>query len=174
MGKQEKMEQVKELSTLLKSSKGIYFTDYRGLNVRNITDLRKRLRETNTIYKVTKNSILRRALKEAKFSEELINLIEGPTAIAITEDDPIKPIKVITDFKKEFKLPVIKGGFAEGRFITSEEVGIIAKIPLREELLGKVAGVLNSPITGFVWTLKGIFNNLVYTLNALINKKEEQ
>ena len=173
MGKEEKAELVNNLSTLLKSSKGIYLTDYRGLNVEDITELRKRLKEANTIYRVTKNSILKRALEQIEIPE-ISHLVEGPTAIAITPDEPIQPIKILTSFRKEHKLPIIKGGVAEGKFISEEEIETIAKIPSRQELLSMIVGNLNAPITGLVWTLKGMLAQLIYTLNSLINKKEEK
>ncbi len=173
MGKQEKAALVNNLSTLLKSSKGIYFTDYRGLNVKDITELRKRLRETNTVYRVTKNSILKRALEQTGMTE-ISHLVEGPTAIAITTDEPIQPIKILAHFRKEHKLPIIKGGVAEGKFINEKEIEEIAKIPSKQELLSMIVGNLNAPITGLVWTLRGILAQLIYTLNSLINKKEEK
>jgi len=173
MGKEEKIELVKNLSTLLRSSKGIYFTDYRGLNVKDITDLRSRLRDTETFYKVIKNSILKRALEQAEI-KEVSHLVEGPIAIAITSNDPIQPIKILALFRKEHNLPHIKGGIAEGKFISEEEIDEIAKIPSREELLSMVVGSLNTPITGLIWTLKGMLAKLIYTLNSLINKKEEK
>jgi len=173
MAKDEKIALVKNLSTLLKSSTGFYLTDYRGLNVKDITDLRKRLREGNTVYRVTKNSILKRALEQASISE-MSHFVEGPVAIALTSDDPIQPIKILVNFRKEHKLPIVKGGMAEGKFIDEQKIEEIAKIPSKEELLSMVIGGLNAPITGLVWTLKGMLGKLIYTLNALINKKEEE
>jgi len=172
MAKQEKAQLVKELSALLKSSTSIYLTDYRGLNVKDITDLRKRLKENATIYKVSKNSILKRALDDAKISE-ISHLIEGPIAIAVSSDDPIPPIKTLTAFRKEHKLPIIKGGIAEGEFISAEKIEEIAKIPSKEELLAMIIDSLSASITGLVWTLKGILAQIIYTLNSLVNKKEE-
>ena len=142
----KKQEQVNELAQELKEAKLVLLTDYRGINVTDVTKLRKDLREADAEYKVIKNNIVRRAL-EANGESALDEVLEGPVALVIGKEDYLAPSKVIYNFTKDHDFYKIKGGIVEGKVMTAEEIITLAKLPSRQELLAKLAGALLGNIT---------------------------
>lgn len=142
----KKQEQVNELAQELKEAKLVLLTDYRGINVTDVTKLRKDLREADASYKVIKNNIVRRAL-EANGESALDEVLEGPVALVIGKEDYLAPSKVIYNFTKDHDFYKIKGGIVEGKVMTAEEIITLAKLPSRQELLAKLAGALLGNIT---------------------------
>ena len=142
----QKEEEVSKLAEKLKEAKIILLTDYRGINVADVTKLRADLRNTNSEYKVIKNNIIKRAL-DANGESGLDDLLEGPTAIVIGTEDYLEPSKVIYNFSKNNEFYKIKGGIIEGKVMTAEEIITLAKLPSRQELLAKLAGALLGNIT---------------------------
>ena len=136
-----KKAEVKALADKMKESKLVLFTDYRGINVTDVTDLRTKIRNVNGEYKVIKNNITRRALAENKF-EGLDDALVGPTAVIMAEEDYLEPTKAIYEFSKNNENYKIKGGIIEGKVMTAEEIITIAKLPSREQLLSMLAGAL--------------------------------
>ncbi len=141
-----KKAQVKELAEKMKESKLVLFTDYRGINVTDVTDLRTKVRDTNGEYKVIKNNIIRRALEECKY-EGLEEALVGPTAIIMNSEDYLESTKAIYEFSKNNENYKIKGGIIEGKVMTAQEIITIAKLPSREALLSMLAGALLGNIT---------------------------
>lgn len=137
----QKEEEVKVLAEKLKSAKIILLTDYRGINVADVTALRTNLRDAKAEYKVIKNNIIKRAL-DANGETGLDSLLEGPTAIMMSEEDYLEPLKAIYKFAKENEFYKIKGGIVEGKVLSTEELITLAKLPSRQELLGMLAGAL--------------------------------
>ena len=142
----QKQEEVKSLAEKFQNSKLILLTDYRGINVGDVTGLRNDLRNANGEYKVIKNNITKRALAELKI-EGLDEALAGPTAVITTEDDYLAPLKVIYKYSKANDFYKIKGGVVEGKVMTAEELIVLAQLPSREELLAKLAGALLGNIT---------------------------
>ena len=142
----QKEEEVSKLAEKLKEAKIILLTDYRGINVADVTKLRADLRNTNSEYKVIKNNIIKRAL-DANGESGLDDLLEGPTAIVIGTEDYLEPSKVIYNFSKNNEFYKIKGGIIEGKVMTAEEIITLAKLPSRQELMAKLAGALLGNIT---------------------------
>lgn len=142
----QKQEEVKSLAEKFQNSKLILLTDYRGINVEDVTGLRNDLRNANGDYKVIKNNITRRALAELKI-EGLDEALTGPTAVITTEDDYLAPLKAIYKYSKSNDFYKIKGGVVEGKVMTAEELIVLAQLPSREELLAKLAGALLGNIT---------------------------
>ena len=136
-----KKAEVKALAEKMKEAKLVLFTDYRGINVTDVTDLRTKVRNANGEYKVIKNNITRRALQECKF-EGLDDTLVGPTAVIMTNDDYLEPTKAIYEYAKSNENYKIKGGIIEGKVMTAEEIITIAKLPSRETLLSMLAGAL--------------------------------
>jgi len=169
----EKQVIVAELKTKLANVKGAVLTSYRGLNVAQDTKLRRKLREAGIEYRVIKNTLTRIAAQEVNL-QGLDKYLEGPTAIALSEKDPVAPAKIISDFIKENKLQSleIKAGLVEGKVIDVNGVKALASLPPREVLIAQVLAGLQSPIAGLVNVLQGNIRNLVYTLNAIREKKE--
>ncbi len=137
----QKKEEVSNLAKKMKEAKIILLTDYRGINVADVTELRAELRKSNSEYKVIKNNITRRAFAEAGI-EGVDSLLEGPTAVIINSEDYLDTAKAIYNFSKENDYYKIKGGVIEGKVMTTEEIVTLAKLPSRETLLSMLAGAL--------------------------------
>lgn len=142
----QKEELVKSLAEKLKSAKVIILTDYRGISVEDVTKLRSDLRNANADYKVLKNNIIKRAL-EMNGESGLDDLLAGPTAILMGEEDYLEPSKVIYKFSKENEFYKIKGGIIDGKVVTAEEIVTLAKLPSKQELVAKLAGCLLANIS---------------------------
>ncbi len=142
----QKQEEVSKLAEKLKEAKVILLTDYRGINVEDVTKLRAELRGVNTEYKVIKNNIIKRAL-DANGENGLDDLLEGPTALIIGTEDYLEPSKIIYNFSKNNDFYKIKGGIIDGKVMTAEEIITLAKLPSRQELIAKLAGALLGNIT---------------------------
>ena len=142
----QKEELVKSLAERLKSAKVIILTDYRGINVSDVTKLRSDLRNVNAEYKVIKNNIVRRAL-DMNGESGLDDLLTGPTAVLMGDEDYLEPSKVIYNFSKKNDFYKIKGGIIDGKVVTAEEIITLAKLPSKQELLAKLAGCLLANIS---------------------------
>ncbi len=139
---------VAEISESIKDAGSIVVVDYRGLTVEQDTRLRRSLREAGVTYKVYKNTFINFAIKGTEF-EGISEFLEGPTAIAIGKDDATAPARVIAKFAKEAPVLEIKGGVVEGTTYDAKGIAAIATIPSRDELISKLLGSLQSPITNF-------------------------
>ena len=137
----QKKEEVSKLAERMKEAKIILLADYRGINVADVTELRTELRKFNSEYRVIKNNITRRALAEAGI-EGLEELLEGPTAVVMNNDDYLETAKAIYNYSKANDFYKIKGGVIEGKVMSAEEIITLAKLPSRETLLSMLAGAL--------------------------------
>ncbi len=144
----QKEEEVNALAEKMKNAKLILFTDYRGINVEDVTKLRKTLRDSKTEYKIIKNNISKRALEKCEITG-LDTAVEGPTAVIISEEDYLEPAKAIYEYTKDHDFYKIKGGVIEGKVMTAEEIITLAKLPSRETLIGMLAGGLLGTISKF-------------------------
>ena len=149
---------IEEISAHIKDAQSVVLVDYRGLTVEQDTRLRKQLREAGITYKVYKNTMMNFAFKGTDF-EPLTPYLEGPSAVAISNEDATAPARVLCNFAKEANKLEIKGGVVEGIAYDAKGIGEIAKIPSREELLSKLLGSMQSPIT-----------NMARVLNQLAEK----
>jgi len=147
-----KKEEVAKLAEKMKNAKLILFTDYRGINVEEVTNLRATLRNTKSEYKVIKNNITRRALAECEI-EGLDEQLVGPTAIILNDEDYLEAAKAIYNFSKDNEYYKIKGGVIDGKVMTAEEIITLAKLPSRETLLSMLAGALLGNISKFAVAL---------------------
>jgi large subunit ribosomal protein L10 len=146
---------VQEISELLNGAATAVIVDYRGLTVEQDTALRKELRANNVVYKVYKNTLINFAVKGTEF-EALSKHLEGPTAIAVCKDDATAAARVIAKFAKGAEALEIKAGIVEGTYYDAAGVNVIASIPSRDELLSKLLGSIQSPITNFARVIKQI------------------
>ena len=137
----QKKEEVSKLAERMKETKIILLTDYRGINVADVTELRTELRKSKSEYRVIKNNITRRALAEAGI-EGLEELLEGPTAVVMNNDDYLETAKAIYNYSKANDFYKIKGGVIDGKVMSAEEIITLAKLPSRETLLSMLAGAL--------------------------------
>ena len=146
---------VAEISELLDGAASAVVVDYRGLTVAEDTALRKQLREAGVTYKVYKNTMIRFAAKGTAF-EALEPNLEGPTAIAVSKDDATAPARILAEFAKKAPKLELKAGVVEGTYYDQKGIGVIATIPNREVLLGRLLGSMQSPITNFARVIKQI------------------
>mgnify|MGYP003478217830 FL=1 len=137
----QKKEEVAKLAEKIKEAKVVLLTDYRGINVSDVTGLRAKLREAEVEYSVIKNNITRRALAECKI-EGLDDALLGPTAVVIGNNDYLDACKTIYEYAKDNEFYKIKGGIIEGKVVSAEEIIALAKLPSKETLIGMLAGAL--------------------------------
>lgn len=171
MARPDKEAAVKELQDKFGKAKSLVITDYIGLDVAEMTELRAKLREAGVDYKVVKNTLAKIAANNSDLSE-INELFSGPTAIAFGIDDVVSPAKILDDFSEDHELLEIKGGFLNGEVISKEKVESLAKIPSREQLLAKAFASMKSPITGLVNVLSGNMRNFVSVLSQIKDQKE--
>jgi large subunit ribosomal protein L10 len=157
-----KKQIVEEIAEKLKASKSTIIVDYRGLNVAEVTELRKQLREAGVEFKVYKNSLTRRAAEAVNLSG-LNEALTGPNAIAFSNEDVVAPAKILNEFAKKHEALEIKAGVIEGNIATVEDVKALAELPSREGLLSMLLSVLQAPIRNFALVAK-----------AVADQKEEQ
>jgi large subunit ribosomal protein L10 len=172
--KAQKQELVTALASRLRGARTVYVTDFTGLDVAKITQLRRRLRQAggggDTDFVVVKNTLARRALADAQV-QGLEAYLAGPTGLVLTGADPIAAAKVLTDFAREFEKPAIKVGLVDGKAVTPDLVKRLASLPTKHELLAQLGGALQAPMAGFVGALNGLLMNMVGALEALRAKR---
>ena len=174
MPTQRKIEIVEEFKEKFKSSKSIFLADFSGINVAEITKLRRSFREAKVEYYVLKNNLAKRSFKDAGI-DGLDEMLTGMTAFAFSDDDAIAPVRVIKQFNKqvskEAKPLVIKGCVFEGQVFGADQAEAIANLPSREELLAKFVGLLQAPMSGLVNVLSDSGRKLVASLEAVKSQK---
>ncbi len=168
-----KVELVGELRELVGQTKAAILTDYRGLSVAELTDLRKKLRAADAEYRVVKNTLFKLAAGDSMPVDQMTELLTGPTAIGFAKGDPVAVAKILLDYARDHKAMSVKAGVMDGRVLSAEQVEALSKTPPREVLLSQMLGSLQSPIAGFVGTLSGIISNFVFTLQAIADKQGE-
>ncbi len=171
--RQEKERQVAEIKEKFNNAKAAIVTDYRGINVADMTDLRKQLREAGVEYKVLKNTFVKIATEDMDLGD-FKEALQGPTAIAFSYDDAVTAAKILSEFSKEhdLKLPKIKAGVLEGKFIDFDQVVDLANLPPKDVMLSMVLRTMQAPITSFVRANNSIITKLLYALNAIKEEKE--
>ena len=172
MPSQKNIDEVKVLTDKLESASAVYFTDYLGLDVESITNLRSEFFHASVEFRVTKNTLLKLAADKMKI-KGLDNYLVGSTAIAISFDEPTSPAKVLKSFTKEYDKPNVKAILFDGEVLEGSEYKKFANLPSKDELLSKFVIMLNSPMTILARTLSSPMGNLVNVLNSLKNEKSE-
>ena len=169
MKRSEKEQLVADLSAKIKGAKALYYTDFTGLNVKRMTELRRRLRKAGVEYVVIKNTLALRAVNESGL---VGSRLRGPTGVVVTTD-PVSAAKLLSDFAKENEQrPAIKGGLLDGRAIAEEQVKALANLPSREQLLAELAGGLQAPLAAFAGAMNGVLYMFAGALEALRTQRE--
>lgn len=171
MNIEEKKRIAQDLNERFSKAAVIIVTDYKGLDVDAVNDLRRRLRKAEVEYQVVKNSLLMRASQETDVAG-IKETFTGPSAVALGYGDPAAPAKVLTEFAKDHEMFKIKIGITGGRILAAKEIAALAALPSREVLLGQFLSVLNNVPSGFVRTLAEIPRRLVNVLRAIQDQKE--
>lgn len=172
--RQRKEENVAQLQDTLGKLKLMVMTDYRGLTVPEITELRGKLRESGVNYSVTKNTLLRIAAKNTPSLADIDPAtFTGPMALAISTEDEVEPARVVFQYAKEHKALEIVGAITgEGQLLSPAEVKALATLPTREQLLAQVVGTIAAPLTGLVGVMGANVRGIVTVLNAIKEAKE--
>jgi large subunit ribosomal protein L10 len=168
-----KDEKIQERSKSISNAKVAIVTDYRGLTVAEITDLRRQLQNEQADYTVVKNTLAKLAIKDTPY-EGLADLLKGPSAVVLGFNDQAAPAKVLTQFIKKAKKPSLepRGGVLDGKVLTNKEVQMLADLPSRDELYAKMLGSINSPASGLVNTINGVARALVIAMDGVRKQKE--
>ena len=169
----EKVKEFELLREKINSAKGLFLTDYTGLKMEDMSRLRRELRKSNGEFRVSKNTLIRRALEGTVYSG-ISEQLSGQTGIGFGYDDSTLPAKVLHDFFKKIEKPKVKIFFLEGRQYIGRELSQIATLPSREVLLAQLIGAIQAPLVNLVGTLDGMLGNLVRTIEAIREKKEKQ
>lgn len=170
MNIEDKKQVVENLKEKFATTKVVIVTDYKGLNVAQMTELRRKLSEANVEYKVVKNTLLKRA-SEGTDAMLLADVFKGPSGIALSFDDPVAPAKVLTQFAKDNAKLEIKAGVMDGKMMDLDAITALSKLPSREELLAQVLSAMNAVPAGFVRALADVPRRMVNVLNAIKDQK---
>ena len=168
----EKQAIVDELQTKLDGANAFYLTDFTGLSVKKVTDLRRRLRNAGVEYLVVKNTLAERALAGTELPD-IAEFFRGPTGVVIGMSDPVTPAKVLADFAKENdNKPAIKAGIVERKAVTAAQIDALAKLPPREVLLAQLAGALEAPMAQLAWVMQAKLYEMAGLLDALRESRQ--
>ncbi|PIR55594.1 50S ribosomal protein L10 [Candidatus Peregrinibacteria bacterium CG10_big_fil_rev_8_21_14_0_10_36_19] len=174
LSKQQKEDIVQEMTELMKNAKSIVFADYQGLSVKDLKDLRGKMREKGVNFQVAKKTLIRLSAKNAGLDLEIPNeVLEGPVGAAFSMEDEISAAKLIHDFGKKNKNLKLRGSILEGKVLSIADTKALAQLPSREELVAKFIYVIKSPISGFHGVLNNTIAGFVRALNAVKEQKEQ-
>ena len=169
MPKQQKVERVAELKARIEGSDALLLTEYRGLTVSEIAELRRSLGEGGTKFAVVKNTLMRRAVNDAGVAE-LEALLQGPSAVAFVAGDPVAAAKSVVDAAKKFPTLVLKGGYMDGKMLSADDAKALASLESREVMLSKIAGLMKSEMTKAAALFVGAQSKFLSLLEAYKEK----
>ena len=169
MNRDQKAAVIEEVTAQIREAEAVYAVDYRGTSVPQAAELRTKLREADTRFRVVKNTLTERAADEAG-AEALKQYLEGPTALVFVKGDAALAAKTLADFRRTSGLLAFKGGWMNGDVLTAEQVDAIAKLPSREVLYGRLVGMVASPLTGLASALGGLIGGLARQLQQMADQ----
>jgi large subunit ribosomal protein L10 len=171
MARPEKVAAVESISEVFEKARSVVLNDFTGLDVEKISQLRRLCRENNVEYRVVKNTLAKRAVKDTD-AAALDGYLDGPTALAISQTSENEAAKVLADFADENELPKVKAGFVDGNVIDATAVLALSKLPSKNEMLSQVLAGIKSPAGGLVAVMQGPLRNLLNVLNQIKEQKE--
>jgi large subunit ribosomal protein L10 len=169
LNRDQKAAVIDEVTTQLRDAEAVYAVDYRGTSVTQAADLRTRLRESDTRFRIVKNTLTERAADNAG-AEALKPFLEGPTALVFVKGDAASAAKALADFKRASGLLEFKGGWMNGDALSAEQIDAIAKLPSREVLYGRLVGMVASPLTGLASAMGGLIGGLARQLQQMADQ----
>jgi large subunit ribosomal protein L10 len=161
---------IEELREKIASAKNLFFTNYAGLTVEEISKLRTELRKDGSTYGVVKNTLFKRAAG-SELASQLDAILAGPTGVVFAGEDPVAPAKALKTFSDSTKPVNVKAAYIDGKIVDAAQVQVLASLPPKQELLAKLVGTLSSPLYGLVYVLSGNQSGLVRVLNAIREQK---
>jgi len=173
MPTQEKIDEVAILKEKFGRAKNMIITDHTGLNVADVTTLRRELKKSNAELRVAKNTLFKIAAKEAGLGD-LADHFSGPTSLILGYDDPSVPARIVFELQKKIEKPQVKGYVLDSRLLGAADFKKIALLPPKEQVLSILIGTLDGPIVNFVMTLEGVIRKFVGLVDALAEKRTEE
>lgn len=167
----EKVAEVKAIADRLQSAQSLVLTDFTGLSVEQMTAFRSQCRAQQVECRVIKNRLAKIAADDADFAV-LKEFFNGPTALILGPESQVDPAKIVVEFAKENEAMSIKGGFVDGQVLAPEQVVALSKTPSRDELIAKMMGSINSPVTGLALVLNGVMGGLARVIDAVAKQKD--
>jgi large subunit ribosomal protein L10 len=173
MPTEEKVREVEQLVGVLGDAKSVILTDFIGLNVQEVSDLRAKCRVAGVRYKVVQNTLAKLAIQKIDGMQELESLLQGPNAWATHDSDQIVAAKVLSEFAKDNDKLEIRAGFMDGRMVSTDEIQALAKLPSREVLLSQTLSALQSPMAGFAGVCSALLRGVATVVDAYRQKRQE-
>jgi large subunit ribosomal protein L10 len=171
MKRSEKEQIIAEVKEKIERAKGMYFADFTGITVEQVTDLRREFRKVNVDYRVVKNTLVRKALESVTGYDKVIEKLVGHTAIAFSYDDPVAPAKIMKKFRDKHEKLKVKVCVLENQVFDGTHLNDIAKLPSRSELIAGIIGSIQAPISGVVGAINAVARDLVSVIDAIEKKK---
>ncbi len=169
--REQKVQIVKELVEKLADTQGIYIVDYEGITVEQAVELRSLFREKGIEYKVAKNTLIKRALKEDGKFEFPDEQLKGMSALILGKDDPVAPAKVLQEFFKKNDLPKLKGAIIDGQKFDGSQLKALAALPTRDDMMAAIVGSLGAPASGIVGSINAVIRDLAYLVEEVHKEK---
>jgi large subunit ribosomal protein L10 len=170
MLRKDKEAVVREATRLLAETEALYLSDYRGLTVAELTELRAKLRDGGATIRVLKNTLARRAATDAN-RDQIAPLLSGPTAVTFCGDDPVAPAKALVEFMRTHPQLVVRGGLLQGSIVDADGVRALSALPPRDVLIGQLVGTMAAPLSGLVTVLQGSIAGLARALQQIVDQK---
>ncbi len=168
----EKSEVTAELAQRFDEAGVLYLADFTGIDVKGMTELRRRFREAGARFVVVKNRLALRALENIDLPD-ITEHLQGPTGVVIADDDPVLPAKTLKEFAKEFdNRPTVKVGVIDKQLVTPKEIDRLASLPPMEQLLGGIAGSLTAPVAGIVGVIESLLRDITHMVGEVAKKNE--
>ena len=167
----EKENVISEMAETISGATATLYTDYRGLSVAEVTNLRKKLREVNAEYHIVKNTLFKLAAKDKLPLGDLEQHLAGPTAVAFAKADVVAATKALLEFMKDHKEVTLKAGVVDGKMYNPDQLTALSKLPPKEQLIAQILGAIDAPAANLVGTLDAIVADLVFTIQAIADQK---
>ena len=171
MKKTEKTEIVSSLKEMIESSSAVYLTDYSGINVEDINKLRGEFRKENVKYKVIKNTLFKRALEELNKYDKLADHLVGMTGYAFASDNPVAPAKIIKKYHDDSNKLSLKACYIDEQFYEGKNLGMLAALPSKKELIATILGSLKSPVSGIAGAVNAVTRDLVNVIDQVAKRE---
>jgi large subunit ribosomal protein L10 len=171
MNRNEKSEIISEIKELLESSTAIYLTDYRGINVEDVSELRNQFRNEGVRYKVFKNTLVKRALDEAGKYEKIADHLTGMTGFAFASTNPLAPAKIINKYFSDKEKLSLKACYVEVEYFDGTQLKTLATLPTKNELIAGILGSINSPVSGIAGAINAVFRDLVSVVDQISQRQ---